>query len=51
MVTAGVDSEAPMKLAVIKNEIKQGNLDLNMDLPIEMTDTEKTAYSNEWRTY
>ena len=50
-VTAGEDPEAPMKLAIIRNEIENGELELNEDIPIVMTDTEKTAYSNEWRTY
>ena len=50
-VTAEGDPEAPMKLAVIRNEIQQGDLDLNMDIPIIRTETEKTAYSKKWRTY
>jgi ribosomal protein L15 len=50
-VTANVDLDAPMKLAVLQNEIAQGEFTANMDVPVELTDSEKTQYSNEWRTY
>jgi len=50
-VTAGIDPEAPMKLAILENEIAQGDFDQNVKVPIDMTDSEKTQYSNEWRTY
>ena len=50
-VTDGVDPEAPMRLAILENEIAQGDFEQNAEVPIEMTDSEKTQYSNEWRTY
>ena len=50
-VTAGLDPEAPMKLAILENEIAQGDFKQNKEVPIKMTDSEKTQYSNEWRTY
>ena len=50
-VTDGVDPEAPMRLAILENEIAQGNFEQNAEVPIEMTDSEKTQYSNKWRTY
>ena len=50
-VAAAVDPEAPMKLAILNNAIAEGNFEQNVEVPIEMTDSEKTQYSNEWRTY
>jgi hypothetical protein len=50
-VNAGVDLEAPMKLAILQNEIAQGEFSATVDVPIELTDSEKTQYNNEWRTY
>ena len=40
-----------MKLAILENQIAQGDFEQNVEVPIEMTDSEKTQYSNEWRTY
>jgi hypothetical protein len=50
-VNAGVDLEAPMKLATLQNEIAQGEFSATVGVPIELTDSKKTQYSNEWRTY
>ena len=50
-VADGTDAEAPMKLAVLQNEIAQAEYDMNQEVPIELTDSEKTQYSNAWRTY
>ena len=50
-VDAGTDVEAPMKLAMLQNEIAQGQFEMVQDVPIELTDSEKTQYSNAWRTY
>ena len=50
-VTAAVDPEAPMKLAILNNAIAEGDFEQNVEVPIEMTDSEKTQYSNEWRSY
>jgi hypothetical protein len=44
------DSEAPMKLALLQNEIAQGTFTANMDVPVEMTDLKKTEF-NEFRTF
>ena len=48
-VTAGIDDAAPMKLAVLENDISQGDYEANVDVPIVMTDLEKTRSSNQWR--
>jgi hypothetical protein len=40
-----------MQLAILDNEIAEGNYKQNNEVPIEMSDLEKTQYSNDWRTY
>jgi hypothetical protein len=35
----------------LDNEIAEGNYKQNNEVPIEMLDSEKTQYSNDWRTY
>jgi hypothetical protein len=47
----GADPDAPMQLAILDNEIAEGNYKQNNEGPIEMSDSEKTQYSNDWRTY
>ena len=50
-VTTGNDPDAPMKLAILQNEIAQGDFAANVDVPIELTDSERTQFSNINRTY
>jgi hypothetical protein len=50
-VLAGLDMEAPMKLALLQNEISQGGFSANIEVPIVLNDSQKTQFSNEWRTY
>jgi hypothetical protein len=50
-VQAGLDMEAPLKLALLKNKIAQGVFSANIEVPIVMNDSQKTQFSNEWRTY
>ena len=47
----GADPDAPMQLVILDNEIAEGNYKQNNEVPIEMLDSEKTQYSNDWRTY
>jgi hypothetical protein len=49
--TLGADPDAPMQLAILDNEIAEGSYKQNNEVPIEMSDSEKTQYSNDWRTY
>jgi hypothetical protein len=49
--TLGADPDAPMQLAILDNEIAEGNYKQNNEVPIEMSDSEKTQYSNDWITY
>jgi hypothetical protein len=41
----GADPDAPMKLAILDNEIAEGNYKQNNEIPIKMSDSEKTQYS------
>jgi hypothetical protein len=50
-VQAGLDMEAPMKLALLQNDIAQGELSANVEVPIVLNDSQKTQFSNEWRIY
>ena len=50
VVTAGIDDAAPMKLEILENAIAQGGYEKNVNVPIVMTDSEKTQSRNEWRT-
>ena len=50
-VTAGIDDAAHMKLAILENEIAQGDYEANVDVPVIMTESEKTQSRNEWSTY
>jgi hypothetical protein len=47
----GADQDAPMQLAILDNEIAEGNYKQNNEVPIEMLGSEKMQYSNDWRTY
>jgi hypothetical protein len=49
-VIAATNLEAPMKLATLNNAIVEWAFQQNEELPIEMLDSEKTQYSNEWRS-
>ena len=49
-VTVDIDDTAHMKLAILDNEISHGDYKANVDVPIIMTDSEKTRSRNEWRT-
>jgi hypothetical protein len=40
-----------MQLAILDNDIAEGNYKQNNEVPIKMSDSEKTQYSNDWRTY
>jgi hypothetical protein len=47
----GVDPDAPMQLAILDNKIAEGDYKQNIEVPIEIADSEKTQYKNDWRTY
>jgi hypothetical protein len=47
----GVDPDAPMQLAILDNKIAEGDYKQNIEVPIEISDSEKTQYKNDWRTY
>jgi hypothetical protein len=39
-----------MQLVILDNETAEGNYKQS-NVPIEMSDSEKTQYNNDWRTY
>jgi hypothetical protein len=50
-VLARIDMDAPMKLAILQKEIAQGKFATNIEVPVELTDSEKIQFSNDWRTF
>ena len=49
-VTAG-DLDAPMQLAILENEIDEAKYQAGIELPVKLSEMEKTQHENEWRTY
>jgi hypothetical protein len=45
------DPDAPMKLAILQNDIAQGDFSSSNEVAMELNDSEKTQFSNEWRTF
>jgi hypothetical protein len=50
-VQAGTDMDAPVKLAILQNEIAQGEFASSIEVPVVLTDSEKTQFSNDWCTF
>jgi hypothetical protein len=50
-VLAGIYLDALMKLAILHNEITQGEFAANVEVPVELNDSEKTHFSNDWCTF
>jgi hypothetical protein len=50
-VQAGTDMEAPTRLAILQNEIAQGEFAASIEVPVVLTDSEKTQFSNDRRTF
>jgi hypothetical protein len=50
-VAAGEVEDAPMKLAILENEIAQGKFEASVEIPIDLNDSEKTQHINDWRSY
>jgi len=40
-----------MQLAILQNEIAQGEFEAGEEVPIQLSNSEKTLHSNEWCTY
>ena len=45
------NSELPTKIAILEKEITKGEYELSNKIPIDMSESEKTTYGNNWRTY
>jgi hypothetical protein len=50
-VQAGTDMDAPMKLAILQNEIAQSEFAASIEVPVVLTDSKQTQFSNDWRTF
>jgi hypothetical protein len=50
-VKATDPGDAPMKLALLQNEIAQGDFAASDNVAMVLSDSEKTQFSNDWRTY
>jgi hypothetical protein len=50
-VQSVTDMAAPMKLAILQNEIAQGKFAASIEVPVVLTDSEKTLFSNDWCTF
>jgi hypothetical protein len=50
-VQAATDMDAPMKLAILQNEIAQGEFAVSIEVIVVLTDSEKTQFSNDWCTF
>jgi hypothetical protein len=42
-VSVGLDVDAPMKLEILQNEITQCEFKANIEVPVELTDSEKNS--------
>ena len=52
MMDAGnAPADTPFKLAVVENEIAQGDFDAISPVSVVLTDAKKTANSNAWQSY
>jgi hypothetical protein len=49
-IAAG-DIEAKMKLALLKADITAADYQMKLDIPIELTEEEKTSHSNAWKSH
>jgi hypothetical protein len=49
-VAAGGAEDAPMKLAILENEIARGEFEASVEIPIDLNDSEKTQHINDWRS-
>jgi hypothetical protein len=50
-VQAGSDMDAPMRLAILQKEIPQSEFAASVEVPVVLTESEKTQFSNDWRTF
>jgi hypothetical protein len=50
-VITGTNPQAPMKLALLDNEIEEAAYQMTVDLPIKLDELEANVNHNEWRTY
>ena len=51
MDSGNAPADTPFKLAVVENEIAQGDFDAMSPVSMVLTDAKKTANSNAWQSY
>ena len=51
MDTRNAPADTPFKMAVVENEIAQGDFDAMSPVPMVLMDAKKMANSNAWRSY
>ena len=44
-------TEILTKIAILDNKITKGDYDLSNEISIDMPESDKTAYVNDWHTY
>ena len=47
----GNDPELPVRIALLQNQIAEAELEEDEDVPVVLSDAEKTQWNSEWRTY
>jgi hypothetical protein len=50
-VQAETDMDAPKKLEIVQHDIAQAEFASSIEVPVVLTDSEKTQFSNDWRTF
>jgi hypothetical protein len=50
-VQAGTNQDAEIQLAILTDEIAQGDLAISEDIAVEMTQAETNLYQSEWKSY
>ena len=45
------DVELPTKIEILYTKIAKGYYELSNEIPIDMSESDKTAYGNGWHTY
>jgi hypothetical protein len=50
-VQTGTYMDSPMKIEILQNDIAQGEFSASIEVPVDLTDSEKTQFRNDWRTF
>ena len=50
-IKAGTNPDAAIALAILNNEIAQGDFEMSEDIPVDLTQAETNHYQSEWKSY